>query len=251
METLLGLVTGFPSTVLYVALGAGSAVENLFPPVPADTFILLGGFLAGRGRLDAWTVFGVTWACNVASALGVYWIGHKYGRSFFETGAGRHILHEGQLQRMRTFYSRWGTPAIFLTRFIPGFRAVVPAFAGVSHQPFLPVALPLAVASALWYGVLVWLGATTARNLGTLVEWLSDANRILVGLALALAALVATWWWRTRHGGGGGRGKGGTAGRREGGRDDGGDPPAAEDEPESGDRAHGDGAHGSAPEGRS
>ena len=204
MDALIDSVVGLPPALVYVVLGLGSAVENLFPPVPADTFILLGGFLAGRGRLDAWTVFAVTWACNVASALVVYGIGHRYGRSFFELGMGRHILHEGQLERMRAFYRRWGTYAIFFTRFLPGFRAVVPVFAGVSHQRFLPVALPLATASALWYAVLVWLGATTARNLDTLLGWLAGANRVLLIAAAVLAVAVGAWWWRTRRRRGGG-----------------------------------------------
>ena len=154
----------------------------------------------------------MTWASNVASALAVYGLGHRYGRVFFEQGAGRHVLHEGQLDRMRDFYRRWGTYAIFLTRFIPGFRAVVPAFAGVSHQPFLSVAFPLVLASGIWYGVLVWLGAATGRNLGTLVGWLSSANRVLLLVAVVLAGGVGVWWWKTRRGRGkegGGEEKGG------------------------------------------
>jgi membrane protein DedA with SNARE-associated domain len=217
MDAALGFLLGLPRPVLYAVLAVGSATENLLPPVPADTFILLGGFLAGRGRLDAWSVFGVTWAANVTSALAVYWIGHRYGRSFFEIGMGRRILHEGQLARMQGFYRRWGTHAIFLTRFLPGFRAVVPVFAGVSHQPPHKVALPLAAASAIWYGILVWLGATTARNLETLLAWLGGINRVFLVLALALAGLVAAWWWKTRHGGGGDEAGEGTDGGGSGG----------------------------------
>lgn len=199
MDAVLSFVAGLPTALVYAVLGAGSALENILPPVPADTFILLGGFLAGRGRADAWLVFGVTWTCNVASALAVYWTGHRYGRSFFEVGMGRHILNGHQLGRVQRFYRRWGTPAIFLTRFLPGLRAVVPAFAGVTHRGFVSVALPLAAASAIWYGILVWVGATTARNLGTIVGWLESANRWLLAVALLIGAGVVAWWWRSRH----------------------------------------------------
>lgn len=199
MNAVVGFLLGLPTGILYAVLGLGAAVENFLPPIPADTFVLLGGFLAGRGRLDAWTVFAVTWSFNVIAALSVYWIGRRYGRTFFESGAGRYILHEGQLARMRGFYERWGVSAIFFTRFLPGFRAVVPVFAGVSHQSFVKVAVPLTVASGIWYGALVWLGATTARNLGTLLSWLSGANRVLLVIALVVAALVGLWWWKTRR----------------------------------------------------
>lgn len=199
---VLDYLSRLPSPAVYALLGAGSALENLVPPVPADTFVLLGGFLAGRGAaIGAWTVFFVTWGCNVASALAVYGVGHRYGRSFFEEGLGRKVLTPPQLLRMGRFYRRWGTPAIFLARFLPGLRAVVPAFAGVTHRPFLPVAIPVALASAVWYGVLVWVGATAGRNVDTIVGWLGRTNRVLLAVAVLAAAAILAWWWRGRRSG--------------------------------------------------
>ena len=52
-------------------------MENLFPPIPADTFVLLGALLAAGGRVDAWTVFFVTWLSNTVAALAVYWTGFR------------------------------------------------------------------------------------------------------------------------------------------------------------------------------
>jgi membrane protein DedA with SNARE-associated domain len=199
VDALLGLLRELPPVAVYALLGAGSALENLIPPIPADTFVLLGGFLAGRGALDVWTVFLVTWGANVGSALAVYGIGHRHGRTFFEEGMGRKVLTPRQLDRMGRFYLRWGAPAIFLARFLPGLRAVVPAFAGVSHQPFLPVAIPVVVASALWYGALIGLGAAAGRNLEGALDWVTHANRILLALAVLVIAAVLVWWLRSRR----------------------------------------------------
>lgn len=198
MQEILAFLGGLPPGLVYVVLGAGAALENVVPPVPADTFVFLGGFLAGTGRADVWAAFAVTWAANVGSALVVYGAGRRYGRSFFERGPGRYLLDETHLRRIRSFYERWGFPAIFLTRFLPGLRAVVPAFAGVSHQPFLLVAVPIAVASGIWYGVLVWLGATAGRNLDTIWGWVQSTNRVLLVLALLLLAGGGIWWYRVR-----------------------------------------------------
>lgn len=199
MDSILGFFTGLPGWLAYLVLGAGAALENVFPPIPADTFVLLGGFLAARGLGHPVGVFFATWGANVLSALGVWWAGRRYGESFFRRGLGRHVLHEGQMDRVRGFYERWGVWAIFLTRFLPGLRAVVPAFAGVSRMAFLRVALPLAAASALWYGALTWLGAIAGRNLDTIREWLSEVNLALALVAAALAVAIGVWWWRTRH----------------------------------------------------
>jgi membrane protein DedA with SNARE-associated domain len=185
--------------LLYFLLGTGAAFENFFPPVPADTFVLLGAFLAAGGRANAWTVFLVTWLANTSAALLVYWAGRRHGRPFFQVGLGRFLLNSAQLRRLGGFYDRWGLPAIFFARFLPGLRAMVPVFAGVTGQSFPLVAFPVLVASGIWYGCLVWLGATAGRNLSAVGEWIGGANRILLVLALIVAAAIILWWLKTRR----------------------------------------------------
>ena len=59
-------------------------------------------------------------------------------------------------------------------------------------------ALPIAVASALWYGIIVWLGATAGRNWEEIVAVLDSAGRWLWLVAGVAAAGVGWWWWKTR-----------------------------------------------------
>ncbi len=189
--------------LLYGLLGAGAAVENFFPPIPADTFVLLGSFLAAGGAADPWIVFLVTWLANVAAALLVYWAGFRFGRPFFQVGLGRYLLNPHQLRRLGEFYLRWGLPAVFFARFLPGVRAMVPVFAGVTRQPFRLVAFPVVVASGIWYGALVWLGATAGRNLPAVWRWLVGTNRVLLAAAGVAALAGGVWWLRTRRSAGG------------------------------------------------
>jgi membrane protein DedA with SNARE-associated domain len=199
MSELLAWMEGISRPVLYLALGAGAAIENLVPAVPADTFVALGGLLSALGTVSARNVFLVTWACNVVSALVVYRLSYRHGRGFFDEGLGRHLLRPHQMERMQNFYDRWGTPAIFFTRFLPGVRSIVPVFAGVTLQGWLPVAAPIAVASAIWYGALVWLGAWAGSNLGLLTGLLGRLNSALGIAALVVTLLAVLWWWRSRR----------------------------------------------------
>jgi len=199
VRTLLSWMLDVPVALIYLTLGAGAAVENVIPAIPADTFVALGGLLSSLGNLNASAVFTVTWTANVGSALVMYRLGYTRGRAFFDDGVGRRFLAPHQLARMEAFYGRWGLLAIFFTRFLPGLRAVVPIFAGVSQHGFVPVAVPLMAASALWYGGLVWLGAFAGRNLARLAELMDSANQLLGLLAALALGAVAIWWWRTRH----------------------------------------------------
>jgi membrane protein DedA with SNARE-associated domain len=199
---LLGLFEGLPSWLAYLVLGMGSALENVFPPVPADTFVILGAFLAARGGLvSAPTVFWVTWVANSVAAGAVYGAGRRYGESFFGSGVGRYLLNPHQMERMRGFYDRWGLWAIFFTRFLPGVRAVVPVFAGVTRQAAPRVLLPIVVASGIWHAFLVVAGVGAGQNLEAVVARVRGLNGWLIGFALLVTMAVAVWWIRTRRGG--------------------------------------------------
>lgn len=199
MSAALDWLAGFPAWLVYVALGVGAGLENLIPPVPADTFVVVGGLLASRGTVHAGWALAIIWFCNVATALMVYGLGFRYGRGFFERRPGRLLLNPHQIKRIRRFYDRFGVWAIFLSRFLPGLRAVVPAFAGVSHLRVWVVAVPLAVASAIWYGALMWAGVFAGRNLARVEAWVQGTNRWLLAVTVVLVAAFSIWWWRTRR----------------------------------------------------
>ena len=199
MAEFIEWMNGLPNLAVYVVLWAGAAAENVVPAIPADTFVALGGLLAGAGDLEArWVAIG-TWLANVCGALAVYRLSHLHGPPFFDRGLGRHLLKPHQMERMAGFYERWGTPAIFFSRFIPGVRAVVPVFAGATHQPWSRVVLPLTVASAIWYFGLVQVGVVLGHNLDLLAAVLDGINRWLALVGIVVAGLVGFWWYRTRH----------------------------------------------------
>lgn len=202
METILRMLrwlASLPSFLIYVILGLGAATENIAPPVPADTFVLAGALLAARGAADPWTVFLVTWLSNVLSAIGVYMAARKYGRRFFKMPVARWLIREHQLERIGGFYNRWGIPAIFLSRFLPALRAMVPVFAGISGMSAWKVVPPVVLASGVWYGLLVYLGAFAGRNLGTIVDLFNSISSVLLWVAVGVLLLAGVWWWRTRH----------------------------------------------------
>ena len=199
MADFLSFMDQIPVGFLYVGLGIGAAVENVIPAVPADTFVALGGFLSAFGPLDSRLIFAVTWSLNVGSALVMYRVGYIHGRPFFMQGWGQRVLKNHQMDRMARFYERWGTWAIFWTRFLPGLRAVVPIFAGITQQRFGPVAVPLAAASAIWYGTLIWLGALTGYNLEVLSALLTRTSSVLAVVTVLALLPVIYWWWRTKN----------------------------------------------------
>jgi len=197
VNDLLDALLGLPPAAVYGVIAALAAIENVFPPVPADSAVALGAFLSAGGRVSAWAVFGITWSANVAGATVVYGAARTAGRAFFRGAIGRRLLKPVALARLEQLYARYGVWGIFFSRFIPGVRAVVPPFAGIANLGSVRALVPVAVASALWYGTLTWVAATFIRNIGQITRIVTGINR--VGLALGGVVVVVVAIVLVRH----------------------------------------------------
>ncbi len=196
----LAQLSELPAAGIHALLGAGAFLESVIPPVPGDSFIGAGGLLAAAGAINPVVAFVLIWGMNLLGAVWVYRLGLRYGAKAFASPVGRLILDPGQLDRLSAFYERRGVLAIFFARFLPGLRAVVPAFAGVSGLSAWRVVPPLAVASLIWYGVIFGLGFWAGENVAVLDEFLRHANRLLLVLAMVVLVIVGWFWKRSRSG---------------------------------------------------
>jgi membrane protein DedA with SNARE-associated domain len=199
IEGVLAHLASLAPRWIYVALGMGVAIENFFPPVPADTFVVFGAFLSVEGRVTALGVFLITWSANTASSLLNYGLARRWGRAALGTRTGRWILRPRQLERLAGLYNAHGSKIIFASRFLPAFRVLVPVFAGISHLNLWRVVPAVAAASAIWYGVLVYAGAILGRSWRALLPALNDVNYLLLVVASVVAVLLLVIWWRTRR----------------------------------------------------
>jgi membrane protein DedA with SNARE-associated domain len=193
VEAFLDRLASMPVPALYAALAIVAALENIFPPVPADTVVAFGSFLAARGQGTALGVFLTTWAGNVAGAMLIYGVGRRYGAGPLE----RRLLGERAAEaesRLIALYRKYGLMALFLSRFLPGVRAIVPPLAGALRVPALRAAVAMGAASAVWYGAISYLafriGADWDQLSGTVARY--GRGAAIAGTALALV-LIATW----------------------------------------------------------
>ncbi len=198
LEQFITGLADLPPALIYVVIGVLAALENIFPLVPADTAVAFGAFLSGTGRISAWSVFAFTWIGNVASAIGTYLVARHLGRPFFRSRFGERLLKPTALQRLEVLYKKYGTWGIFFSRFIPALRAIVPPFAGVANVGAVRAIVPMAVASAIWYGMITYLAATVVREFDEIKKLILQFNRIG---AIVLGALVvfSITWWLLRH----------------------------------------------------
>lgn len=198
LENFIERLSGVPLAVLYPTLGLLAAVENIFPPLPTDAVVAFGSFLAARGQGNPWATFLITWLSNVAGAAGMYWAGRRYGRSVLTRGYARWIGPEAET-RLERSYRRYGIPSLFVSRFLPAVRAVVPIFAGAAKLPFIPVVAIMAVASGMWYAFLTVIAFRAGSDWETLQATIANYSRAITVLAAVMVLAAAAIWWKKRR----------------------------------------------------
>ena len=191
MQSLLDWLTSLPPLALYLALAAAAAIENIFPPFPADTVVAFGSFYAARVNGSVLASFVSTLAGNLAGAMGVYWLGRRYGMHWLEH---RFKVSDERRYRMVQTYNRFGAAGLFVSRFLPGVRAVVPPLAGALGVPAGRAALAMGTASAIWYGVITWLAFTAGSSWEELSARIARMGRgFAIGAAVVVLLGAAVW----------------------------------------------------------
>ncbi len=176
-----------------------AAVENVFPPVPADAAVALGAFLAGRGYMNAWLVFVLTWVANVASAAGVYALARRHGALVSRGFLGRNIFTPNTVAHIEAQYRRHGAYGIFFSRLLPLWRGVVMPFAGIARVPAWRALIPMALASAVYYGALTYLVSRLGTDLDVVLSVVRRVNTGLAVVAGVLILVIALWTIRHRR----------------------------------------------------
>jgi membrane protein DedA with SNARE-associated domain len=199
VEALLDWLAGQHPAAIYTVIGLLAAVENIFPPAPADFAIALGAFLAARGAVSVWGIYVVTVLANVLGALLVFELSRHYGRRFLGSRLGRRLVSEKAQLRIERLYHKYHLWGIFLSRLLPVYRTIVPPFAAAIGLPARKALPPVAVATALYYGALTAVAYELGANWDTVRHMVAR-----IGLGLGIAALAITvlggWlWWRHRH----------------------------------------------------
>ncbi len=200
IDQVIAWLAGLPSSQLYGVIAILAGLENIVPPVPADTAVALGAFLAARGAaLHPWGVYAATLFPNVVTAAGMYWLARTAGRAFGQTGLGRRFFADRTMRAVGRLYGRHHFWGIFLGRFLPGYRAVVAPFAGVVGIPAHRALPPMVLASALWYGAVCLVAYRLGASWDAVSRALRDVSTGLGIAALAVTVVVVWLVWRHRR----------------------------------------------------
>ena len=196
MDAVLAWLGSLPPAALYVILAVVAATENFVPPIPADVIVAFGSFLAAREQRSPIPTIIAVVIGNVGGALAMFALGRRYGADWIRRRM--RVRGEGAEQRVRDWYDRFGLPALFLSRFQPAVRAVVPPLAGAIKVPATGAIIAIATASTLWYATLAALAYRLGSEWDRIASAIGEFQKGAAIVAGSIIVLVAVSWWLLR-----------------------------------------------------
>jgi membrane protein DedA with SNARE-associated domain len=193
VESVLAWLTGLPPAALYVTLALVAATENFVPPIPADIIVAFGSFLAARRNESPIAAVVSVVVGNVAGALAMFALGRRYGADWIRRRM--RVFGDDAERRVRDWYNRFGLPALFLSRFLPAVRAVVPPVAGAIRVPATGAILAIATASTIWYTTVALLSYRVGTQWEQIASAIGRVQRVAAIAAGALVVLGVVVWW--------------------------------------------------------
>ena len=187
-------------TLGYVGIGALTAAEDIFPPIPSELILPLAGFLAGQGRFALPLVIAAATTGSLTGALFLYalgrWVGEQRLRRFTQRFGRWLLVDESDLDRAHQWFGRHGGLAVLIGRLIPGVRSFISIPAGIEEMPIHRFVLFTVVGSGIWNTVLAVLGWW----LGSQWDKVQQYARILEygALALVIGGVAFLVWRRVK-----------------------------------------------------
>lgn len=169
-------------SILFIFLvSIGECVFVLGLLVPSTPVLLLTGSLMAIGKLPFWPIY---FAAVLGAVIGdtiSYWFGRLLEHRVKEIWPFRNYL--GQIAKGEVFFARHGGKSVFIGRFIPGVKAVVPGIAGMlgMHWPrFFVINVVSAFAWAAAHILPGLLLSNWLNSIGLSIEWVIVWGTILL-----------------------------------------------------------------------
>lgn len=195
IETFIGFLETLTSSPWFLpALFAIALLDAVFPVVPSETAVIMGGVAAGFGELPLWSVAAVAAMGAICGDVLAYQLGTSFGTLLQKRASPRWLE---RVDWARAALRRRAGTFLVAARFVPGGRSAITITSGITRYPRVRFVSFIALAGLIWgsYGAL--LGYFFGRRFQD-----NHTLAFLLAFATAIAMVVVVEgirWWKGRR----------------------------------------------------
>ncbi|NNG27130.1 MAG: DedA family protein [Ignavibacteriaceae bacterium] len=185
-ETILNEISSFPPIWIYITLFLFAFVENVFPPSPSDFVVVVGGSLIATGSINFIPTLILTSLGTVIGFMVLFYIGSTVDKKVIHAGKLKFIPVEA-IDKVELWFKKYGYGIILANRFMPGTRAVISFFAGLSHLHVKKTIIFSTFSAFAWNTLILYLGYIFGDNVEIVDEYLTTYTNIVIVITVVVA----------------------------------------------------------------
>lgn len=187
MSAIIDFIVSLMDTLGAPGVGIAILLENLFPPIPSEVVLPLGGFTVAQGSLNFVPVF--IWA-TIGSVVGAYilygvgaWLGADRLRAIAEW---MWLVKGSDVDKSLAWFDKYGRPSILFGRLIPGIRSLISIPAGLDRMNLITFGLWTLLGSAVWNFILIYLGFKLGENWEAVTGYIDQYSKVVYILLILI-----------------------------------------------------------------
>lgn len=197
-------ITTIVSQLGYFGVGLLMFVETVFPPIPSEVIMPLAGVYAAQQQLS---LAGVIVSGVIGAMLGNmvwFWIAWKLGLERFEQFLIRYgrvfTMDEGEIERGRRLFERFGGGIVGIGRILPTVRSLVSIPAGLVRMNIRRFVIYSTIGTFLWTMGLAVAGYILGQHFSEIDSILGPLSTGVIIICLAIYLYRVLMWkrWQER-----------------------------------------------------
>ena len=184
-EDILNQISTFSPIWIYITLFLFAFIENVFPPSPSDLVIVIGGTLVGTGDLNFIISLIFATVGSITGFMLMFYIGSTVDKKVIHSGRFR-FIPINSIEKVEIWFRKYGYMVIVANRFMPGTRAVISFFAGISNLESKKTTLLCFISALAWNIIMLYLGFIFGDNVAKVDEYLTTYSNIVIVITILI-----------------------------------------------------------------
>ncbi|VXC85753.1 DedA family protein [Sphingomonas sp. AX6] len=185
----------------YLGIAILMLLENVFPPIPSEVIMGLGGIMVAQGRFEFWPLVAVAVAGTTLGNWVWYGIGRWFGYQRLKPLIDRHgrwlTLDWDEVEKLHRWFVKYGSGIVFFMRFMPIARTMVSLPAGMVQMSQIKFLIWTAAGSTIWITALAGAGSWFGKQFENLDRFVGPLALVAIG-SIVLLYLYRVFTWKPK-----------------------------------------------------
>ncbi|SHH79186.1 membrane protein DedA, SNARE-associated domain [Caloranaerobacter azorensis DSM 13643] len=165
---------------LYLFFFFSQCLQIIFPPYPGDMVLVIEGYLSELLHLNIYFVLIIAWFGTFLSSLMLYKLGEKEKEKILQLKIIRVIFDTEKFIKIKEMFNKYGSAAIFISKFIPGIHSFTLLIAGIFEVNKKLAYLTIGIVNITHHALLIILGKILKENWAIIINMMKTYNKYII-----------------------------------------------------------------------